>query len=252
MSTTEPKPLIPRKTDPKAKFIRTGEGILVFAFNVAMLVIPIVTSALSATEAVKYAAILNAVAVFSRSGLKAAALLPQVTGVPAGQVSQPVAQDAANVIADAVKQALADGAKPPSLQAVGQQVDQDVQEVEKLVTDAKNGAPEAAAVEALAVAPSMAALQALSPSPAPAGPSIGTPGAVTPIQASPAAPPDAGTTVPPGALGTSAAGDAQDVIPDSEEFGSAPSDADIAAGAKDGTPVAAGVAPMANPNGGGQ
>jgi hypothetical protein len=229
MSATEPKPLIPKKTDPKTKFIRTGEGILVFAFNVAMLVVPIVTSALSPTEAVKYAAILNGIAVISRSGLKAAALFSQVTGTPAGQVSQPVTQDVANVIAGALKQALADSAKTPSLQSAGQQADEDVEEVQKLLADAKNGAPESATAEALAIAPP-----------------------TTPIQATPAAAPGPGIAIPPGALGTPVATDAPDVIPDSEEFGSVPSDADLAAAAREGSPATAGVPAMANPNGGGQ
>lgn len=48
--------------------------MLVFAFNVALLIVPIVSSALSPVEAVKWAAILNGVAVVSRTGLKIVAL----------------------------------------------------------------------------------------------------------------------------------------------------------------------------------
>lgn len=64
-------PLIPKLTNPLTKFIRTGEGILVYAANAALVVIPIVTNALSATQAVKYGVILDSVAVAARSILKA-------------------------------------------------------------------------------------------------------------------------------------------------------------------------------------
>jgi hypothetical protein len=163
---------IPKTTDPKTKFIRTGEGVLVFAFNVAMVVVPIVSSALSAEQAVKYAAILNAVAVFSRSGLKAAALLPRVTGVPAPQVSQPVTQDTAQIVAQAVRQLLQDSEneKTPSVDQVGAQIDQDVQSVDKLVSDAEDGAkaadhrPARVSPSLIATAPAAAnALSAVTP-----------------------------------------------------------------------------------------
>ena len=39
--------IIPQQTNPLGKFIRTGEGWLVFAFNLALLIIPIVSSSLS-------------------------------------------------------------------------------------------------------------------------------------------------------------------------------------------------------------
>ncbi len=65
--------LIPATTDPLAKFIRTGEGILVYLANIVLILVPIVTNSLSATQAAKYAVILNSVAVFSRSILKAIA-----------------------------------------------------------------------------------------------------------------------------------------------------------------------------------
>lgn len=64
-------PLVPKLTNPLTKFIRTGEGILVYAANAALVVIPIVTNALSATQAVKYGVILDSVAVAARSILKA-------------------------------------------------------------------------------------------------------------------------------------------------------------------------------------
>jgi hypothetical protein len=76
--------LIPQKTDPLGKFIRTGEGWLVFAFNLALLIAPIVSSSLSPKTAVEWAAILNGVTVVCRSGLKVAA----VVGTPPSPVSQ--------------------------------------------------------------------------------------------------------------------------------------------------------------------
>ena len=62
-------PLIPKFTTPQAKMIRTLEGLLVVAFNLAMLITPIVTSShiLSAATAVKYAAIVNTATVVARS-----------------------------------------------------------------------------------------------------------------------------------------------------------------------------------------
>ena len=80
------KTLIPKKTDPLAKLIRTGEGWLVFAFNLALLIIPIVSNSLSPTTAVEWAAILNGVTVVCRSGLKIAA----ITGTPSSPLSQQV------------------------------------------------------------------------------------------------------------------------------------------------------------------
>lgn len=59
--------MIPKFTTPQAKMIRTLEGLVVVAFNLAMVVIPIVTNALPAPTAVKYAAIVNTAAVTARS-----------------------------------------------------------------------------------------------------------------------------------------------------------------------------------------
>lgn len=64
---------IPQTTTPLTKLIRTGEGILVYAANVALIVVPITTSSLSATQAVKYGVALNSVTVVARSLLKAIA-----------------------------------------------------------------------------------------------------------------------------------------------------------------------------------
>lgn len=62
--------MISRTTDPMTKFIRTGEGVLVFGFNLALLVVPIVSSSLTAAQSAKWATIIDGVAVVSRTGLK--------------------------------------------------------------------------------------------------------------------------------------------------------------------------------------
>lgn len=69
------------QTQPLTKAIRTLEGVLVFAFNVALLVVPIATNALSPTQAVKYAAIINGILVVARTGLKIVAVTQQTTGL---------------------------------------------------------------------------------------------------------------------------------------------------------------------------
>lgn len=94
--------VIPKTTTPLTKFIRTGEGVLVFAFNLAMLIVPIVSNSLSPEDAVKWAGIVNGVAVISRTGLKVVtefskasgiepqpigALTPQVVNVDAGSAA---------------------------------------------------------------------------------------------------------------------------------------------------------------------
>jgi hypothetical protein len=81
---------IPEKTTPLTKFIRTGEGVLVFAFNLTMLIVPIVSNALSPEDAVKWAGIVNGVAVISRTGLKVVAEVSKATGIepqPIGNMS---------------------------------------------------------------------------------------------------------------------------------------------------------------------
>jgi hypothetical protein len=73
---------IPKRTDPLAKFIRTGEGILVFAFNIALLIVPIVSSSLTAEQSAKWAAVIDGITVISRTGLKMCATA-QVPSAPA-------------------------------------------------------------------------------------------------------------------------------------------------------------------------
>ena len=73
--------VIPEKTTPLTKFIRTGEGVLVFAFNLTMLIVPIVSNSLSPEDAVKWAGIVNGVAVICRTGLKVVAEVSKTTGI---------------------------------------------------------------------------------------------------------------------------------------------------------------------------
>jgi hypothetical protein len=65
---------IPKTTTPMVKFVRTGEGMLVVAFNIALLVVPIISNALTPAQAVKWAAVINGVAVVARTGLKMTSL----------------------------------------------------------------------------------------------------------------------------------------------------------------------------------
>ncbi len=71
---------IPKTTTSMVKFIRTGEGLLVVAFNIALLVVPIISSALTPAQAVKWAAVINGVAVVARTGLKMTSLVQAGTG----------------------------------------------------------------------------------------------------------------------------------------------------------------------------
>lgn len=81
---------IPKTTTPMVKFVRTGEGMLVVAFNIALLVVPIISSALTPAQAVKWAAVINGVAVVARTGLKMTSL------VQAGALAAPDAAIAAS------------------------------------------------------------------------------------------------------------------------------------------------------------
>ena len=93
--------VIPQKTTPLTKFIRTGEGVLVFAFNLTMLIVPIVSNSLSPEDAVKWAGIVNGVAVICRTGLKVVAEFSKATGIqpqPVGDLPAvvPIADVATN------------------------------------------------------------------------------------------------------------------------------------------------------------
>jgi hypothetical protein len=96
--------VIPKKTTPLTKFVRTGEGVLVFAFNLTMLIVPIVSNALSPEDAVKWAGIVNGVAVISRTGLKVVAEVSKATGIepqPIGNLSgQVITSDTGSPVVD--------------------------------------------------------------------------------------------------------------------------------------------------------
>jgi hypothetical protein len=129
---------IPKTTTPLTKFIRTLEGILLLLFNLAMLIVPIITSALSPEQAAKWAGVLDAVAVVARSGLKAVASLESATGAPAAKpVSPAVEADVAKLAGDVAEQVPPDLAKTPTMAELLSQIQQDVAAFEKLVKDAE-------------------------------------------------------------------------------------------------------------------
>lgn len=74
--------MIPKTTTPLTKFIRTLEGWIVVVVNVALIAVPIITNSLSATAAVKYGTIFNAIVVASRSILKGVASFSPIFGAP--------------------------------------------------------------------------------------------------------------------------------------------------------------------------
>ena len=90
---------IPKTTTSMVKFIRTGEGMLVVAFNIALLVVPIISSALTPAQAVKWAAVINGVAVVARTGLKMTSLLQTGAGATPGAATA-AASEAPDVAAD--------------------------------------------------------------------------------------------------------------------------------------------------------
>jgi len=90
--------VIPKFSEPLSKLIRTGEGIVLFAFNAAALAGVIVNDVSPATG-LKYAAIFNSIAFASRQFLKAVAVVkPSVGGDPIPLVVGGV--DAESVLAE--------------------------------------------------------------------------------------------------------------------------------------------------------
>jgi hypothetical protein len=73
--------MIPKLSAPLTKLIRTGEGVVLFAFNTVAAVAVIVQD-VAPTQAIKYAAIFNAVAFASRTFLKAVAVGKPIVGEP--------------------------------------------------------------------------------------------------------------------------------------------------------------------------
>jgi hypothetical protein len=134
--------MIPKTTEPLAKFIRTGEGILVFALNIALLIVPIISNALTPDQSAKWAALIDGITVVSRTGLKAVAASAQIKAS-----AQPAA------VAAAGQPAVAPAAATPALQSATRAVSAlsefasvttklpatlsaDLADVERLVSDA--------------------------------------------------------------------------------------------------------------------
>jgi hypothetical protein len=161
--------MIPKTTDPLAKFIRTGEGILVFAFNLALLIVPLVSNALTPAQSAKWATIIDGIAVISRTGLKMVATAQAGQAGPAkAAVAAVAAQIAAQATAHATEQIAAPeqgslatgaGATNGAATAAGQlgvvvpqlaqTVGTGISDVEQLVADAEEfaDAPSAAQSE---------------------------------------------------------------------------------------------------------
>jgi len=101
--------VIPKTTTSMVKFVRTGEGLLVVAFNIALLVVPIISSALTPAQAVKWAAVINGVTVVARTGLKMTSL------VQSGAAAAP---DAAPIDAAPIDDVVSDSSEFASLPSV--------------------------------------------------------------------------------------------------------------------------------------
>jgi hypothetical protein len=74
--------MIPKVTTPLTKFVRTTEFWMVMAANTALLVVPIVTTALPAGLALKLGVILNGTVAVCRTLLKMVAAAQPVIGSP--------------------------------------------------------------------------------------------------------------------------------------------------------------------------
>jgi hypothetical protein len=107
---------IPKTTTSMVKFVRTGEGLLVVAFNIALLVVPIISSALTPAEAVKWAAVINGVAVVARTGLKMTSLVQAGAGAaPATTITADPATAAAPIDDSHIDDAVSDSDEFASL-----------------------------------------------------------------------------------------------------------------------------------------
>lgn len=101
--------MIPKLSAPLTKLIRTLEGIVWVAANIALIVAPIVSSHVSPADSIQWGSIMNTVVIVARFGLKGLAIakgfglpapaellsvgtLTKVEGV-AGQVAGDVASD---------------------------------------------------------------------------------------------------------------------------------------------------------------
>lgn len=129
--------MIPKITSPLAKFIRTGEGILVFLFGTAATVVPIITNSLTPAESLKWGGIVTGVALVSRTGLKAVALLAQQTGIQPAQLNTgAVTLDLTAVLKSLLTQIPKDASGKIDPDVIIAQIENDAPEIERLVTDA--------------------------------------------------------------------------------------------------------------------
>jgi hypothetical protein len=129
--------LVPLQTSPLTKFIRTGEGVLIFAFNLAMLITPIVSSALTPSQAVKWAGIVDGVAVVARTGLKIVSLSQGVTGIAPDPVGAQVTVDVQQLAAELIQQLPGDVRGPVSADQIVEQLMADAPIINQLVSDAE-------------------------------------------------------------------------------------------------------------------
>lgn len=68
-------------TSPLAKLIRTTEGVLIVLSNAALVAVPIITTSVSPSLALKLGVILNGATLICRQVLKGVALVSGVTGL---------------------------------------------------------------------------------------------------------------------------------------------------------------------------
>jgi hypothetical protein len=141
-----------RTTDPLTKFFRTGEGILVFGFNIALLVVPIVSNALTPDQSAKWAAVIDGVTVISRTGLKAVAAGTSSLGArQTAQAAEPQSAIAASPTTPTIEEATGMiAAALPEFASIATQLpatlSADIADVESLVSDTEEFASSPSAV----------------------------------------------------------------------------------------------------------
>lgn len=79
--------MVPQLSEPLAKSIRTGEGLLVYASNLALALAAALPSGLSWTHTALYLTILNSLHVVSRTGLKVAAVAAAANADPIAAIT---------------------------------------------------------------------------------------------------------------------------------------------------------------------
>ncbi len=146
--------MVPKTTQPLTKFIRTGEGVLVFAFNIALLVVPIVSNALTAAQSAKWATIIDGVTVISRTGLKMLAQAQPRAGVGTSTQIQPAAVNAVATAGVEAGATLVGAALPAALAPAA--LATDVADITALVGDAEEFADAPPAGDAGPKAPTVA------------------------------------------------------------------------------------------------